>query len=672
LFRPAKFSTLRGVDRSALRPSAAHLVTLAVAGLLALHLVLAFGSTLQRAVTVDEIFHVSGGYFFNKFGDYRIHPENGVLPQRLHGLPASLAGAKPPELTDNIFWRTSDLHVVSHQFFFRSGNDHWPLLLGARALNLLFSLALGLLVFAWARHLAGDLAGLVALGLTALSPTLLAHGPLATTDVVAALLLTASAGAFWLQLRSGGWPRLLLSAAIFSLTCVSKFSAVLLLPVFVLLAFVHLAATPRGERRFGPLTLNLALHGAAAVLVIWAAYGFRHSAFAPGVPRGDHLIVTWEWIEERAGWQGNVVRWLNTHRLLPESFLFGYLHTYVSSLSRAAFLAGDYSVTGWRAFFPLAFWWKSTPVELAAAGLCVVSAALRWRLLGSWLWRLTPLVVLGAVYGGAALASRLNIGHRHLLPLYPALFIAAGLAVAHLRVAPRMRRTVAAAAVALQLASAAAVFPHYLAYFNLFAGGPANGHRLLVDSSLDWGQDLARVKPWLDAHNPGPNPQPVFLFYFGSGEPAYYGIQARQMPFAGGLKATLPFARFEGGIYVVSATNLANVYSPYSGPWTSQWENEYQELRALEPVFEEYIRNPERRARLERDLPAERWQRGMERYDGLRFARLCHYLRVRGPDAMLGYSILIYRLGAPEVAAATGGSLAAWHRLLEQTAARPR
>lgn len=643
---------------------------MAVGLLLAVHAALALGSTRQRSVTVDEIFHVTGGYFFNQLGDYRIHPENGVLPQRLHGLPAWLAGAQPPPLADNPYWRTSDLHVISHQFFYESGHDHWPFLLAARALNLLFSLGLCLLVYFWARRLAGSIAGFVALTLAAFSPTLLAHGPLATTDVAATLLLTASVGTFWLQLRRGGWRWLALSTVVFGLTCVSKFSAVLLLPSFAVLILVHLAATPAPHRRAATVVARLALHGVVAVFIIWASYGFRHSAFAPGAPAADHLIMTWDWLVARTGWQGSVVQWLNTRRVLPEPFLFGYLHIYVTSLSRASFLAGEYSVVGWPSFFPLAFAWKSTPAELAATALAIFAATLRWRQLRPWLLRLAPLLALGAVYGGVAITSHLNIGHRHLLPLYPAVFILAGVAVGKLRATPRVRIGVAAVAVGVQLGAAVAIYPFYLAYFNAFAGGPANGHRLLVDSSLDWGQDLSRIKPWLDAHNARPVPDPVFLFYFGSADPSYYGIKARRMPLADGLKAAVPFVPLAGGIYFVSATNLANVYSPYHGAWTMPWENEYQKLRALEPDFVAFPRDAARRTVLLQQAPAEEWQRRWTRYDQLRFARLGHYLRVRGADANLGYSIFVYRLTAAEVAAATAGTLPEWRQLIEQAAAK--
>src|SRR5439155_13724202 len=124
--------------------------------------------------------------------------------------------------------------------------------------------------------------------------------------------------------------------------------------------------------------------------------------------------------------------------------------------------------------------------------------------------RAAPLLVLLGVYWAAALVSHLNIGHRHLLPIYPPLFILAGGAL------PRLRVPLAALAVAEGLLA----WPHYLAYFNPIAGGARNGYRHLVDSSLDWGQDL----PGLQRHHP------AYLAYFGTGSPRYYGIVASLLP----------------------------------------------------------------------------------------------------------------------------------------------
>jgi 4-amino-4-deoxy-L-arabinose transferase-like glycosyltransferase len=611
-----------------------------VLALLALHVGLALRAVSGKSVTVDEIFHVTGGYFYDKFGDYRIHPDNGVLPQRLHALPAVLAGAKPPRLENNEYWRTSDIYVMSYQFFYESGNDHWPMLMRARAMNLLFSLGLMLLVFGWTYRLAGPAAGFVALTLSAFSPTLLAHGPLATTDVAAAFFLTASTAAFWWQLCRGGNGRLLVSAVVFGLACVSKYSAVLLLPVYAGLISIHWFTTTQVERKPGWILTGLLAHGFVGWMIIWACFGFRYTAFAPGVPPAEHFIMRWDWMLEHAGWQGGPLRWLRNNQLFPEAFLFGYTHTYVGSLSRASYLAGEFSITGWRSFFPLAFLWKSSLPELAGLMLGLISAGLHWRKFIAWLPRMAPLLVLTGVYGFVALFSHLNIGHRHLLPMYPALFIAIGVAIAQLGTFPHLRQLAMATLIAVQPLEAGLTFPHYLAYFNPLAGGPKNGWRLLVDSSLDWGQGLPSLKQWLDTNNRGPDARPVYLSYFGSGDPRYYGIHATWLPFVNGFKFIHPRYELHGGIYCVSATTLQQVYSPVRGPWTLEHEREYQQLRAI-PL---------------RELPDNAWSR----YDLLRFARLCAYLRARPPDAMADYSILIYRLSDDTVERVLNRSYKDW------------
>ncbi len=632
----------------------------------AVHLALGLGAVRQKSITTDELFHLAGGYCFNALGDFRIHPDNGVLPQRLHALPAVLLGAHPPPL-DTEAWRTADATVVGYDFLYRSGHDHAPLLAGARAVNALFGAALVVLVGLWARRLGGALAGTVAAALAALSPTLLAHGPLATTDAAAAFFLTAAAGAFWHWLGARTPAALALSAAVFALACVTKFSAVLLLPVFALLVALDLLRRPHPLRLstlhapLSALAAGLAVHALAAWLCIWACFDFRYAAAAPDLPSADTFAATGRWMLDQAGWQGRVLRAVNAWRLLPEAFVWGYTHTYLGSLSRGAYLAGEFSPTGWPAFFPLAFAWKSTLAELAAAAGALALAVGRWRALRPWLLRLAPLLALALVYGGVALTSKLNIGHRHLLPLYPALFLLAGLLAAR---CPWRPLAAATALVALQAFAVAGIFPHHLAYFNALAGGPERAWRLLVDSSLDWGQDLVGLRTWLAENNHGPAAAPVYLSYFGSGEPDYYGLAVRRLPFVNGFKRPATYTALGPGLYCVSATALVQVYSAARGPWTPALETEFQSLRAQEPAFAEYFQNPARRAELERDVSAAQWQRAWARYDTLRFARLCHYLRVRPPDASVGHSILLYRLGAGEVRAATGDSLAAWNALL--------
>ena len=114
---------------------------------------------------------------------------------------------------------------------------------------------------------------------------------------------------------------------------------------------------------------------------------------------------------------------------------------------------------------------------------------------------------------------------------------------------------------------------------------------------------------------------------------------------------------------------LQHVYSPIRGRWTLAYEQEFQQLRALEPAFSEFQNDPVRRAALLRDAPAANWNTAMERYNLLRFARLCEYLRVRPPEATVGFSIFIYQLSATELDAAVGGTLQQWRQLIEEAIA---
>jgi len=635
------------------------LAPVAVAVILLLHAAVALWAAAQESVTADEILYVTGGYYIDRYGDYRIQPENGVLPQRLHGLAALWTGATTPPLAGNEYWRTSSNLVNSYQFFYETGHDHVPMLQLARTLNTLFSLGAGLLVFLWARHLAGTAAGLVAVTLYAADPHVLAHAALATSDMAAVFLLFASASAFWWQLAAPGWRRTGLSALVFGLACVAKYSAVLLIPVFAVLLLWRIAGERDRLRDWLRRGAGLvALHVLGAVAVIWLCYGFRYSGFSPALPPADHYASAWSEVLPYIGWQGKVVALACQWRLLPEAFLYGYAWVVQSASARAAFLAGDYGIYGWTSFFPLAFAWKSTLALLVGLALALVALARRWlarrALIAADLQRVAPLVVFLAVYAAFSLTSRLNIGHRHLLPIYPLLYIWVGAWVACVQAPPGGRSGLIAALIAVQVMASANVAPHFLAFFNRLAGGPANGYRLLVDSSLDWGQDLPGLRDWL--HSPGGRrgDEPVFLSYFGSGEPKYYDIQATRLPFVNGFKFTRPWYEPRPGLYCIGATMLQQVYSGFGGHWTPALEQEYRQLAVLAPAFRDFLTKPEARPALLQLTSAQKWEENWRRYDGLRFARLCAKLRTREPDAMVGYSILVYRVNAAELDEALG------------------
>ena len=653
-----------------------------VAVLLALHFVLAVGSKRHESTTSDELVHLTAGLSHWQNNDYRLHPENGILPQRWAALPTWLGGAKFPELSGNRDWSVSDPWSVGHQFFYETGEDHFPRLMAGRAMIALFSVATGLLIFCWSRRLFGDGGALISLGLYVFCPTFLAHGALITSDMCMAFFFLAATGAWWRHLHDGRAHIWWLSAFTLGLAFVAKYSAVLIPPIMVLLAAIRALApepltlggrkfTSRGGK-FGAAALSAVGHALVAAFVIWACYGFRYTAFNPQLPPADHFIRPWSVIEEGIGGAGTMIHLLASWHALPEAFLYGLAYVLYTASSRAAFLNGEYSVFGWPTFFPWAFLLKTTLPTLCACVLIAATTATRWLGGVAWrrdLYRTAPLIILFSLYWLTSLTSHLNIGQRHLLPTYPVLFIAAGILGTWVASRKLWRIATIVGLLGWQVLESVTIAPHYLAYFNAIGGGPENGWRHLVDSSLDWGQDLPGLKTWLDTHA---NNQPVFLAYFGSGEPDYYSIKATRLPFINIRNVVHPWYDLQGGYYCVSATLLQQVYGAFRGEWKMEWEKEYQEGRAKEGLFQEYWRNPRIQYDLQQMGATTSFERVWIRYDQLRFSRLCSYLRVRRPDANIGYSIFIYHLSDDEVARATAGTLTQWYQQIQKaTAEKP-
>ena len=184
------------------------------------------------------------------------------------------------------------------------------------------------------------------------------------------------------------------------------------------------------------------------------------------------------------------------------------------------------------------------------------------RRLDAWAW-LCLLVPLG-IYGLSALSTNVNLGLRHVLPLYPFLYILIGVGFARMLAEHRRNAAILAAVLAVGLAAETlAAYPNYVAFFNVAAGGSRGGLRLLSDSNLDWGQDLRLLADW--QRRPEHRDRPLYLCYFGTADPAYYGIERRELP--GGW----PFRTPERGpppvrcYLAVSATNLQGTY--VSSPW---------------------------------------------------------------------------------------------------------
>ena len=672
MFRSADLSKLSAVAHPAYRPSSAFLAALAVL-LAALHAVLAVTAMAEKSLTADEIAHLTAGQAYNTRGDYRLQPENGNLPQRLSALPLTLAGDPLPPTTLEI-WKTADVWKYGHMFFFEGSLPAGERIFLGRAVIALISAATGLLVFCWSRALFGWGGGFLSLAVFAFCPSFLAHGALATSDVTMTFFFLAAVGAWWRHLENPGPKWAAISTVTLGLSFVAKFSALLLPPMLAIIGLAWAWDTARQHGWRQPLfrlARSTLVHIGVAWVIIWGFYGFRFSAFAPELRDGAGFNHGWGALLIGIGFPAKVLWWLMQWRLLPEAWLHGLTFVLQFSRARGAFMSGEYSVAGWASFFTWAFLIKTPLPVLLLVATAAIAALRRGIALPfgvTWL-RLRPLIPLAALFGvywATSVLSHLNIGHRHILPIYPVLFIAVGWLARGFNFRRPALGIGVAALLCWHLGESLWVRPHYLAYFNQIVGGPANGWRHLVDSSLDWGQDLPGLKIWLDRQAPR---EKTYLSYFGTGDPVYEGITATALPTLPEVGPPRKWHSLGPGVYAISATMLQHVYSNHRGAWTLENEQEFQRLRLLEPSLVAFQNDREQRALLLTKATLENWTSAWKRYDALRFARLCHYLRVRKIDAAIGHSILIYRLTAAEVAAATGGSAREWRIAIEQAIA---
>jgi hypothetical protein len=535
----------------------------------AVFIALAVSSYTRESATWDEPQHVVTGYNQLRFHDYRTDPEHPPFIRMWAALPLLAMDNVKVDLhridqTDPFLWATGAQFFFCHDVFYVA-NDADHLLYQARFMIVLLGVLLGVLLFCWARELFGFWPAMIVLGMYTIEPNLLAHTRLVTTDFGVTCFSFGTIYFLWRTTRLLSLRNVCGLAGFFALAQISKFSALLLGPIVLALLVARVFQKKPWPKSFGgqtemrsrweKLAVALALVAALAVvtwMAIWAIYDFRY------LPSSS---PTWRWnfqqdpvVLERAPLFTKMIAWADGHQLLPNAYSQGFLLGQVKAQKRRGFLAGDYSLNGWWYFFPLAFLMK-TPIFLIllfCGGVAV--CAVRWRrFLDYNIYTLFPLVA----FLGAAMMMKLNIGVRHILPIQPFVLLLAGNAIAELYASQRKPLRALLGSLGLfAIIEFALICPHYLAFFNEFAGGPRNGHEYLVDSNLDWGQDLKGLKSWMDQHGV----QHINLSYFGTADPVYYKIDCTYLPGGPFFDERLVKDPQLPGFVAVSATNLRGVY----------------------------------------------------------------------------------------------------------------
>ena len=529
----------------------------------------------RESLTFDEGDHSFSGYMMWKTGDYGLNPEHPPLVKLLAALPTIGQHLWTPPLEGRFF--KQEAYLDGRDWLARNDGGSQHLVFRMRMMTGILAVGLSLVVFFATREFFGTPAALFALVMVSFDPNLLAHSALVTTDMGVTSFFLASIYAFYRYVKKPGWGRLILAAMAAGLLIATKHSGVLLAPILLVLILWEVAAA-RGVR----LRTALRLAGAFAFIVVgscvvlWAFFGFRYAARPAGLELHPPLAA---YISSLSHTDQSVILAFARWRLLPESELMGLADVKIMAQDYPTFILGHvYSHAVWW-YFPVAVLIKTTLGLLALIALSAFALITRRLRFGR---EVAYLVLPAAVYFAIAMGAGMDIGARHILPVYAMAAMLAGGAIAAL--CRREGRWIPAWTWACSLlvlahvASALSVFPNYMAYANRAWGGPENLHNLLSDANVDWAQQLLQVKAWQDRH---PS-QSCWFAYFAYPEidPAVYGIHCQMLPTAdtgwdGGSSIVPPV--IQGPIFI-SAGDLSGC------EWPSSRLNPYRPFQPVRPV----------------------------------------------------------------------------------------
>jgi len=458
--------------------------------------------------TSDEAVHLVAGYSYLATGDFRLNPEHPPFIKELAAVAVYLRHGLSFQ-PDPRLWEMHEQWFLGQRFLYDSPVSGDSILFAARLPNLMLGMMLVALVGWWAYRLWGPWAGLLAMTLAAFEPNLLANACLVTTDIGVTLFVFLTVYLTWEHLRSPSRWTLLGAGVAMGLALVTKFSAITL-----------------------PLTMAAIIAG-----IVWSGDSLPLS----GKPRGTRGLRR-RLLESGTAW---LVMTSLALLIIPCAYLFSDFTSWVSGvrtvlahqgLGHPAFFLGEYSSDGWWSYFVTAFLIK-TPL----GSLFLILSGLLWFRSGKRLTRRDVLFLLltPALLMGAASYGRINIGVRHILPIYPFLFVFASRLVTISWKQRVMGPLLLGLPLLLTVLSTTRAAPHQLAYFNESAGFPQSvmeggsgfGYRYLGDSNVDWGQDLRGLSRYMKDHG---IPM-IYLSYFGNVPPEVYGIRFQYIPAYGFL-----------------------------------------------------------------------------------------------------------------------------------------
>ena len=530
--------------------------------IIAIASILAIASAWNDSVIVDEVPHIGAGYSYLVKRDMRLNPEHPPLAKDLAAIPLLFL-----KLKQDVFSSKAWLTDVNGQWefgralIFGNGNNANLITHTAKIPMILFFILSAWIVFIWARKLYGDKAALFALILFSFSPTIMAHSRFVTTDMPA-MFGVLSATYFFLNFlkanKANAAKSFVLAALFFGIALLLKFSTVLLIPFFILIWIIHSSFIIRHFSLKPALVLV-----AGFVFVVGPIYLLQITNYPPARQHADTVSL----LASNTNLLKPIVVWASDKPVFRAYAQYGLGLLMVTQRAEGGntvyYRGNTYITSAGHWYFPFVYLIKEPLAWLILLTVAIAIAIFNFRfsIFKKNLDVLAMLLWIG-IYWAVSIKSNLNIGVRHLLPAYPFMIILVSGSISDLMQSVNLKVqnysskfknfTVSFSILIFTFLIGWYVweniktFPYYLTYFNELAGGPTDGHRYVVDSNLDWGQDLKRLGIWVKENNV----KNLQLDYFGWADQSYYldghftWVTSKQHP--------------KPGYFAVSATYLMN------------------------------------------------------------------------------------------------------------------
>ncbi len=552
----------------------------------------------------DETAHIPAGYSYLTMHDMRLNPEHPPLLKDLAALPLIFMNLKFD--TTQKFW-TTDVNgqwEAGHNLFWQTGNDPDQIIFWARIPFVILSLIFGLFIFKWGKELSGTLGGLLALTLYAFDPNILGHNHFVTTDLGIAGFMMLSFYYFLKFIKEPVWKNVAIGGLFLALVQLTKFSSILLLPIFGLVAIIYPLVKKIPAKEKNAFLFKLKMLGAYlgkslvalafSLIIVWLFYAFNNYEMpkAKLAETINFYFSPQDTANIKNVYTNKILLSLNENALLrPLSEYFLGIAMVFKRVAggNGAYFMGQVSSTAFPAYFPAVFAFKEPLVML----FFMLSALLIafYSNLKNLFNRIAPfkdylrhnIEVLAMfsfilLYAYISITGNLNIGFRHLFPILPFAYILTAKVIMDFcknRKQPATKITFLSIVFifsSLLIIETITTFPYYMSYFNQVAGGPKNGYRYATDSNADWGQDLKRLQTFLGEH---PEIDKIRVDYFGGADIKYY-IKDQYLSWSDSKRP------LEAGWYAVSTNFMqGSIYDT-----TKKDQDSYRWTQKIKPLYQ--------------------------------------------------------------------------------------